>query len=121
MERIDGVELDRAKLESSQVIGVCDLVLSEVASAYDAGFVHADMSEYNVFVDGDGVTIFDWPQAVATDHANADELLARDVENLLGYFERKYPNDVLAVEAQAVTEAILAGDFESVRAHADEA
>jgi RIO kinase 2 len=121
MERIDGVELDRAKLESSQVIGVCDLVLSEVASAYDAGFVHADMSEYNVFVDGDGVTIFDWPQAVATDHANADELLARDVENLLGYFERKYPNDVLAVDAQAVTEAILAGDFESVRAHADEA
>jgi len=89
MEKIDGVELSRTKLEDEQVIAVLDLVLSEMGDAYAAGYVHADMSEYNVFVNGEGITIFDWPQATPTDHENADELLERDVENVVGYFRRK--------------------------------
>ena len=118
MEKMDGVELSRAGLEDTQVVPVLDLILSEVASAYDAGYVHADMSEYNVFVGTDGVTVFDWPQAVATDHENAAELLERDVENLVGYFRRKYPNRTPAVEARTVAAAIRRDDFDSVRAFA---
>jgi RIO kinase 2 len=117
MEKIDGVELSRTKLDDGQVRPVLELILSEMGSAYDAGFVHADMSEYNVFVGADGITIFDWPQAVPTDHANADELLARDVENLLGYFQRKYPRFVDDVDTDAVCEALLAGEFESLADH----
>ena len=118
MERVDGVELGRAKLEDGQVLGVLDLVLREMGAAYDAGFVHADMSEYNVFVDSDGVTVFDWPQAVSTDHANADELLARDVENVVGYFRRKYPHHVDGVDTAGLASAV-AGDFDSVRPFLD--
>ena len=118
MAKMDGVELSRAGLEDTQVVPVLDLILSEVASAYDAGYVHADMSEYNVFVGTDGVTVFDWPQAVATDHENAAELLERDVENLVGYFRRKYPNRTPAVEARTVAAAIRRDDFDSVRAFA---
>ncbi len=114
MERIDGVELSRAKLEPEQVIGVLDLVLTEMAAAYDAGYVHADMSEYNVFVSTDGVTIFDWPQAVPTEHANSRELLLRDVENLLGHFERKYPRDTPEIDRESLTEALADGEFEAV-------
>ena len=71
MEKIAGVQLSRAKLDPAQAGGVLDLILSEIATAYREGYVHADVSEYNVFVSEAGVTLFDWPQAVPTDHANA--------------------------------------------------
>ncbi|WP_254546320.1 serine/threonine-protein kinase RIO2 [Halomarina pelagica] len=116
MEKLPGVELSRAELAPDQVVGVLDLVLREVTAAYRAGYVHADMSEYNVFVDSEGVTIFDWPQAVPTDHENADEFLRRDVANLLRYFRRKYPKRVGEEDADAVADAVRADEFESVRA-----
>jgi len=119
MERIDGVELDRAALESPQVVPVLDLVLKEMAAAHDAGYVHADMSEYNVFVDIDGVTVFDWPQAVPTDHENAGELLARDTENIVGYIQRKYPNELGPVDTDALAAALAVDSFGTVREYAE--
>jgi RIO kinase 2 len=116
MERMEGAELSKAELAAEQAVGVLDLVLREVQTAYDAGFVHADLSEYNVFVDTDGVTVFDWPQAVPTDHENAAELLERDVENIVHYFERKYPSTVEDRDTRAIRDAILDDEFESVRA-----
>ncbi|WP_276259232.1 serine/threonine-protein kinase RIO2 [Haloglomus litoreum] len=115
MAKMDGVELSRAGLEDGQVVPVLDLVLDEMTGAYREGFVHADMSEYNVFVGSDGVTVFDWPQAVPTDHENADELLARDVRNVVGYFTRKYPRRTPEVDESALAEAIREDDFETVR------
>ena len=117
MEKLAGVELSRAKLDPGQAVGVLDLILDELAAAYQAGYVHADMSEYNVFVDSDGVTIFDWPQAVPTDHENADEFLERDLDNLVGYFERKYPNRVGGPDVRDVARAVRDDEFESVREH----
>jgi RIO kinase 2 len=75
------------------------------------------MSEYNVFVAPDGVTLFDWPQAVDTDHANAAELLERDVSNLVGYFRRKHPRHVPEIDARSVARAVADGSFESVVDH----
>ncbi|WP_266075575.1 serine/threonine-protein kinase RIO2 [Haladaptatus caseinilyticus] len=121
MEKVDGVELARAKFEDSQVVPVLDLVLGEMNEAYARGYVHADMSEYNVFVSSEGVTVFDWPQAVPTDHQNAVEFLERDVRNVVGYFRRKYPRLVGDVNVSGVARAIADGTFESVRDHvADE-
>jgi len=117
MEKIDGVELSRTRLDDEQVRPVLSLILDEMGTAYDAGYVHADMSEYNVFAGTDGITIFDWPQAVPTDHANADELLARDVENIVGYFRRKYPRFVDDIDTDSVTDALLAGDFDDLNDH----
>ena len=118
MERVEGTELGRTKLEPEQVVPVLDLILAELRTAYQAGYVHADMSEYNVFVTREGVTVFDWPQAVPTDHENADEFLARDVENLVSYFRRKYPNQVPEFATDDVATAIVNGTFESVATHA---
>jgi len=115
MEKFEGVELARAKLDDAQVVGVLDLVLSEVATAHEAGMVHADLSEHNVAVAASGVTIFDWPQSVPTDHANAAELLDRDVSNLIGFFDRKYPAVVPDVDTAAVVDAVGRSEFESVR------
>jgi len=117
MEKLDGVELSRAKLESEQVVAVLDLVLRELETAYEEGYVHADMSEYNVFVSEAGVSVFDWPQAVPTDHENAQERLERDVENVVGYFQRKYPAETPeAVDTRGLARALRDGAFESVRA-----
>ncbi len=74
------------------------------ADGLRAGYVHADMSEYNVAVGERGVTVFDWPQAVPTDHDNARELLARDAKNIVGYFRRKYPGEI-DVDRDAVADA----------------
>jgi RIO kinase 2 len=115
MEQLGGVELSRAGLEESQVVGVLDLVLDEIAGAYRAGYVHADMSEYNVAVASDGITVFDWPQAVGTDHENAKELLRRDLGNLVGYFERKHPQQVSDPDVDSLAAVVRDDEFETVR------
>ncbi|WP_251341364.1 serine/threonine-protein kinase RIO2 [Haloplanus halophilus] len=115
MAKFEGVELARATLDDEQVVGVLDLVLREVASAHDAGLIHADLSEHNVAVASSGITVFDWPQSVSTDHENAADLLERDVSNLIGFFERKYPAVVPDVDAASVADAVAAEEFETVR------
>jgi RIO kinase 2 len=86
-----------------------------VTAAHEAGLVHADLSEHNVAVAASGVTVFDWPQAVPTDHDNAVDLLERDVTNLVGYFRRKYPGAVPEVDAAALAAAVADGSFETTR------
>jgi RIO kinase 2 len=116
MEKIDGVELSRTGLEDQQVIPVLALILDEMSAAHAHGRVHADMSEYNVFVNEQGVTIFDWPQSVPTDHENADEFLERDVENLVGYFRRKYPQHVPNdVDISALAAAVAEGEESNIQ------
>ncbi len=114
MEKLNGVELANTRLEDAQVSGILDLILRELAAAYERGFVHADISEYNVVVAEDGVTIFDWPQAVAIDHTNADEFLERDVSNIIGYFARKYPGVVPDLSESEVAGEIAANEFDTV-------
>ncbi len=58
-----------------------------------AKLVHADISEYNILVEGSGtkketVRIIDVGQAVLTNHPMAWEFLARDITNLANYFRR---------------------------------
>lgn len=116
MEKIDGVELSRTKLTDEQVRPLLGLILREIAAAHEVGYVHADMSQYNVFVSEGGITIFDWPQAIPADHENSEEFLARDVRNLFGYFERKYPGEVPDVEEEALVAAVREGSFERLAA-----
>ncbi|MBX0322103.1 serine/threonine protein phosphatase [Halomicroarcula sp. F13] len=119
MEKVDGVELSRTGLEPEQVVPILELILDEMQTAYEEGFVHADMSEYNVFVTTQGVVVFDWPQAVPTDHENARDLLRRDVDNIVSYFQRKYPAEVGDVDVDAVAEALATESFDSLSEHTD--
>ncbi len=115
MDLIDGVELARTKLEPGQVVPILELILAEMATAHARGFVHADMSEYNVFVTENGVVVFDWPQSVPADHENATELLERDVENIVGYFGRKYPDRIGGVDTRALADALTRSESVDVR------
>lgn len=97
MERVTGVLLTKTELDDPEFC--INRILEEIGKAYRLGVIHADLSEYNVIV-GEDITIIDWPQAVGRDHESAEELISRDVSNILKYFKRKYkinlnPGDVL--------------------------
>jgi RIO kinase 2 len=76
-------------------------ILRNVKKAYlKAHIIHSDLSEYNIILRPDGhVLIIDWPQAVKTDHANAPELLERDLTNVLTFFSRKFSINLAKEEA----------------------
>jgi len=105
MSRFDGVELRRADVDESLV--VLDAVLDELSKAWEVGYVHSDMSAYNVMVSPEGIRIIDWPQAVETDHPHAQQLLERDISNLLSHFGKRYDVD-LPTKEEAI-ERIVGG------------
>lgn len=90
MSYIDGYNLvDVQELDDPS--GFMDDILDNVRLTLEAGIVHADLSEYNIVVERDGgILLIDWPQAVSTDHPNAGDLLERDIQNVIRYFERKF-------------------------------
>jgi len=45
------------------------------------------------------ILIIDWPQYVTREHPNAQQLLTRDVKNILQYFSRKQMLKVKLEEA----------------------
>lgn len=88
MSFVPGVNLSRATLAEPET--VLDDILDNIREAYRLGIVHGDLSEFNVMVDEGQCWLIDWPQWVETSHPNAGETLARDIENILQYFKRKY-------------------------------
>ena len=82
-----------------------DEILGEVRKAYKLGIIHGDLSEFNIFVSPQGAEIIDWPQYITPAHMNARELLRRDVDNVLSFFNRKYriKRDALEVINNIVT------------------
>jgi RIO kinase 1 len=81
-------QLKLATLENPRE--VMRLIIEDVKRLYENELVHADLSEYNVLMKGDIPYIIDFGQAVVTKHPNAMHFLRRDVENIVGYFNRKY-------------------------------
>jgi RIO kinase 2 len=88
MSVVGGVEMAKATLVDPE--WYLEETLKQIKNAYSAGLIHSDLSEYNVMVRDDGITIIDWPQYVKVGSKTADEMLSRDVGNVLAYFERKY-------------------------------
>ncbi len=83
-----GSELSRTTVDDPDWF--LDEIIEETKKSYSKGFIHSDLSEYNIFVSPDGVLIIDWPGYVATRHPQAGFLLERDVKNILSFFNRKY-------------------------------
>jgi len=90
MGAIEGAELAEWK-EIPKPEKVLREILRNIRKAYlKAGVIHADLSEYNIILKPNmHILIIDWPQYVTRDHSNAQQLLKRDVENVLRFFKRK--------------------------------
>jgi RIO kinase 2 len=91
MNRINGARLVSVK-DLEQPSTVLQNILLSIGIAYKNHIIHSDLSEYNVLVgEASGDTwIIDWPQAVATDHPNAQYLIKRDVFNIVRFFNRRF-------------------------------
>jgi RIO kinase 2 len=100
MEYVPGPLLNRITLEDPE--DGLRLILGEVGRALGQGIIHADLSEFNIIITDSGPVIIDWPQAVDAAHPHADELLKRDLGNVLRFFQRKYRIDMPLVEALSV-------------------
>ena len=91
MGMIEGAELAEWR-EIQKPEKILKEILCNVRRAYlKAGIIHADLSEYNVILKPNmHILIIDWPQYVTKEHPNAQQLLTRDVKNVLVFFRRKY-------------------------------
>ena len=90
MSMIEGAELYRYR-DIPDPKHVFMEILENIRKAYlKAGVIHADLSEYNVILQPDmHILIIDWPQYVRNNHPNAEQLLKRDLRNILTFFRKK--------------------------------
>jgi RIO kinase 2 len=91
MSMIEGTELYKYK-DIPNPQKVLEEVLFNMRKAFlEARVIHADLSEFNVILQPNmHVLIIDWPQYVSYDHPNAEQLLERDVKNIVQFFRRKH-------------------------------
>ena len=88
MEIAKGSLLSKTKLLNAE--WYLDEILRQVKITYSLGIIHADLSEYNIFCIRRRIQLIDWPQYITPAHPQADEILERDVSNVLVHFNRKY-------------------------------
>jgi len=99
MEKIEGNQIGEiASLEDPK--SFLNEILINVKKSFNAGIIHADLSEFNIMVTNDGrIYIIDWPQYIKKDHKNSEEYLERDLQNILNFFNRKFNIDMKINEA----------------------
>jgi len=88
MSFVNGAILNRCRLDAPAE--VLDEILENIRSAYGAGVIHSDLSEYNIMVEDGKCVLIDWPQWIETGHQNAEAIVGRDIDNILAFFRRKY-------------------------------
>lgn len=85
--RLDGLVLD-----SQTALDQHERLIAEVTRMLAAGWIHGDLSEFNILLDEHGPVIIDLPQAVnAAANNSAAMLLVRDVDRLRHFFGRFAP------------------------------
>ncbi len=56
---------------------------------YNLGFIHGDLSEYNILEYHGKPVFIDFSQATSINNPNAEELLVRDVKNICRFFSKR--------------------------------
>lgn len=75
-------------------------ILNDIRICYNNDIINCDISEYNtVLDDNDNIWIIDWPQAVTREHLNANDLIKRDVFNIVKFFNRRFGTTKVLEEA----------------------
>ncbi|MEM3103556.1 MAG: serine protein kinase RIO [Candidatus Nitrosocaldus sp.] len=65
-------------------------VIDNIIKLYrDARLVHADLSEFNIFLHDGRIVIFDFGSAVDVKHPNSHEFLIRDLTNVNRFFSKE--------------------------------
>jgi len=95
MTTIIGQDLYRMKKNEFQtdeeILTLFNNIIHEMQKAVKAGYIHGDLSEYNIRLNEDDYPVlFDWPQFIETESEQAERVLTRDLSNILNYFKKKF-------------------------------
>ncbi len=89
--------ITRGRVPAPRLVDVgCDdppSVFDSIVESYRAlfqkgGLVHGDLSAYNILMGDKGPTMIDFSQGIVKESPRAVNLLFRDIETLLGYFQK---------------------------------
>jgi len=97
MSQIPGVNLNKSVLTHPE--DTWNAILKEVKAAYQLGYIHGDLSEYNIMESEGRIWIIDWPQWIAPNHVNAETTLYHDVDTVAEFFRKKYRMDIKTEDA----------------------
>lgn len=64
-------------------------VVKQMKKMYELGLIHGDLSSFNILNDNDEPVLIDFSQATLVRTPNSEELLERDVKNVVNYFRKK--------------------------------
>ncbi|MHA1418131.1 MAG: RIO1 family regulatory kinase/ATPase domain-containing protein [Candidatus Heimdallarchaeaceae archaeon] len=106
MDIIEGIELVKVK-NLKKPLKILEKVIEYAKILYNKyNLVHADLTEYNILYDEkkDSIAIIDFPQAISTDHPDADLILERDFSHLFDYFGKKW---FISPETEDVVEYVV--------------
>ena len=97
MAIVHGQDLYRIKKSDfgseDEIANLFNSIIKEIKTCVRHGYIHGDLSEYNIRLkedQNDYPVLFDWPQYQKVNEAQAIEILTRDCQNVLNFFERKF-------------------------------
>ncbi|MCX6710206.1 MAG: serine protein kinase RIO [Candidatus Woesearchaeota archaeon] len=64
-------------------------VFTQVRKFYKAGYVHSDLSEFNILIFNEKPVFIDFSQATTDRNPNFSEYLKRDIKNMCHFFRKK--------------------------------
>ena len=64
-------------------------IISGVKKMYNAGMVHADLSQFNILIHNFNPVFIDFSQGTVTQNNHAKELLERDIKNVVNFFNKR--------------------------------
>jgi len=65
-------------------------IVDQMSTLYQkAELVHADLSEFNIFKNDNGIVLFDFGSAVDKRHPYSNQFLVRDISNVNNFFEKR--------------------------------
>lgn len=87
------LQLYRVSLNDYDATQSFNVITDTIAVMWEAGFVHGDLSAYNILWHNGQTVVIDFPQVVMTaNNSEAPAKLLRDVENISSYY-KKYSID----------------------------
>ena len=91
-EEVPAPQLKEVKLSRREGEQAFNKIINDLSTLYHkAGLVHGDVSEYNIIMPSNTTpVIIDYGQAVLKSHPLSDELLKRDIKNVVSYFSKNY-------------------------------
>ncbi len=95
MEIVKGQDLYRMKRNDfeneEEIASLFHNIIEEIKKVVSQGYIHGDLSEYNIRLnESDYPVLIDWPQFISTSDSQAEEILIRDCQNVINYFEKKF-------------------------------